>query len=126
MGLHSNTKISVVIPCYGSQNSIEKVVAEIRDTFKENNHSSYEIILISDDSPDDVYSVIKRIAREDEKISGARLSKNFGQQKASAACALASGKSSGWGWMNTLTWFMLPMKSAPMVFSEASERASTG
>ena len=92
MDSYPNKKISVVIPCYGSQNSIEKVVGGIKDGFTAHHHPNYEIILISDDSPDDVYTVIKRLAEEDRRISGARLSKNFGQH---AALMLGYRKSSG-------------------------------
>lgn len=92
MSQNPNAKISVVIPCYGSENSIEKVVFELKETFIKNNHTNYEILLICDDSPDNVYSVIKRLAKADKKIRGACLSKNFGQH---AALMLGYRKSSG-------------------------------
>lgn len=102
----NNTLISFVIPCYRSQGTIETVINEIRETINQKNaterHSeqssegtaakiparvfSYEIILVNDSSPDDVWSVIKRLAAEDHNIKGICLAKNFGQH-----CALMAG-----------------------------------
>ncbi|MCQ2055154.1 MAG: glycosyltransferase family 2 protein [Fibrobacter sp.] len=80
-------KISFVIPCYRSQNTIENVVNEIRDTVAEQNKTAddqydYEIVLVNDCSPDGVWEVIKRLATDDNKIKGICLAKNFGQHSA--------------------------------------------
>jgi len=55
-------KISFVIPCYGSENSIESVISKICKTVKE--EDDYEIICVNDCSPDNVYSVLKSLARK--------------------------------------------------------------
>lgn len=75
-------KISVVIPCYGSASTIEQVVEEIKKTVAENGKYDYEIILINDCSPDEVYSKIVKLAEADKKIKGISLAKNFGQHSA--------------------------------------------
>ena len=76
------TKISFVIPCYRSQNTIEKVVDEIRNTVLLRDGYDYEIILVNDSSPDDVWSVIKKLSGKDNKVIGINLAKNFGQHSA--------------------------------------------
>ncbi|MCB6203661.1 glycosyltransferase family 2 protein [Extibacter muris] len=76
-------KISFVIPCYGSENSIEAVVNEITDTVNTRKDKyDYEIILVNDCSPDGVWKKIQKICTDNDKIRGIYLSKNFGQQSA--------------------------------------------
>lgn len=75
-------KISFVIPCYGSEKSIASVVDEIRTTIRSREGFGYEIILVCDASPDNVYQVIEKLAREDRNIKGINLARNFGQHSA--------------------------------------------
>ena len=79
-------KLSFVIPCYRSENTIETVVQEIRDTMATRPGTDYEIVLVNDCSPDNVWQVIKRLANDDAHIKGICLAKNFGQH-----CALMAG-----------------------------------
>lgn len=74
--------ISFVIPCYNSMNSISSVVDEIDATMNLHEEYDYEIILVNDSSPDDVWSVIKRLAEEKNYIKAISFSKNFGQHSA--------------------------------------------
>lgn len=73
-------QLSFVIPCYGSENTISDVVTEIKSTIGDK--YSYEIILVNDNSPDGVWSVIAKLASEDEKVKGLSLARNFGQHAA--------------------------------------------
>lgn len=75
-------KLSFVIPCYRSENTIETVVQEIRNTIATRPGTDYEIILVNDCSPDNVWNVIKHLAAEDCHIKGICLAKNFGQHSA--------------------------------------------
>lgn len=75
-------KLSFVIPCYRSENTIETVVQEIRDTVATRPGTDYEIVLVNDCSPDGVWQVIKKLAAADNKIKGICLAKNFGQHSA--------------------------------------------
>jgi undecaprenyl-phosphate 4-deoxy-4-formamido-L-arabinose transferase len=75
-------RLSFVIPCYKSEKTIEIVVKEILDTIATRKIEEYEIILVNDCSPDDVWSVIKRLSKENDNIRGISLSKNFGQHSA--------------------------------------------
>lgn len=74
--------VSVVIPCYRSEKTIEKVVEELQDTFKQREEINYEIILVNDNSPDSVWNVIKNIVHHNRNIKGVSLAKNFGQHAA--------------------------------------------
>lgn len=80
--MNKKIDISYVIPCYRSQNTILKVVDEIETTMLEKPDLFYEIILVNDCSPDDVWSVIKKRSNEDSHIVGINLAKNFGQHSA--------------------------------------------
>lgn len=75
-------KLSFVIPCYRSENTIGTVVQEIRDTVATRPGIDYEIVLVNDCSPDNVWQVIKQLATEDSRIKGICLAKNFGQHSA--------------------------------------------
>lgn len=76
-------KISFVIPCYRSEKTIEGVVAEIKSVVSRRPEVDYEIVMVSDHSPDNVYSVIERLCREDPlHLRGMELARNFGQHAA--------------------------------------------
>ncbi len=76
--------ISVAIPCYRSQNTIEKVVGNLIWLFEEHG-DAYQIILVNDGSPDDTYQVLKKLSRENSGIIAVNLSKNYGQHAARMA-----------------------------------------
>lgn len=84
--------LSFVIPCYRSENTIEKVIAEIISVVSQKPEYDYEIIAVNDCSPDNVYSVLLKLADENEKIKIIDFSKNFGKHSAVlAGMELASG-----------------------------------
>ena len=93
MGLNTeNNKISIIIPCYKSENSIGEVVGEIINVFHKHNDYKYEIILINDCSPDNVWEKIKEISDNSLDVIGVNLSKNFGQHSAiMAGLSISSG-----------------------------------
>ena len=75
-------KLSFVIPCYRSENTITKVVDEIKKTVVTRDGFDYEIILVNDCSPDGVWNVISKLADENDNIIGINFAKNFGQHSA--------------------------------------------
>ncbi len=77
--------ISVAIPCYKSEKTIEPVVNEIRQTIAKYPEHDYQIVLVNDYPFDNTYSVIRRLCEEDEKIVGVNLSRNYGQTAAKLA-----------------------------------------
>ena len=82
--------ISYVIPCYRSEHTLENVVNEIMTVSGKLNITDYEIILVCDCSPDNVWEVIERLSREHSNIKGFLFSKNFGQHAALLAGYAAS------------------------------------
>lgn len=84
-------KVSFVIPCYRSVETLPSVVKEIKDTMKEMGNYEYEIIMVNDCSPDDTFGTIQKIVAEQPTTSvgdnctgmlGLSLAKNFGQHSA--------------------------------------------
>lgn len=75
-------KLSFVIPCYRSEHTIQTVVNEVIEQVEKRPGTEYEIILVNDYSPDQVWSVIKSLATENHRIKGISFAKNFGQHSA--------------------------------------------
>ena len=69
--------ISFVIPCYGSENTIEYVIKEIKETISFKPEYSYEIIAVNDCSPDKVYEKLVQIATEDKQVKVINFAKNM-------------------------------------------------
>ena len=77
-----NRKLSFVIPCYRSENTVTTVVDEIENTVSQRPEYDYEIILVNDGSPDNVWNIISERTKTDGNVIGINLSKNFGQHSA--------------------------------------------
>lgn len=75
-------KISFVIPCYRSENTIKSVIDEIDLIMKKISNFDYEIVLINDCSPDNVWSVIVSIVEVRNDVKAISFAKNFGQHSA--------------------------------------------
>lgn len=77
-------KISFVIPCYNSTNTIGKVVQEIKEVMNGvMSRYAYEIVLVNDGSPDGTtYDAILEIVKKEKYIKGVNLARNFGQPSA--------------------------------------------
>lgn len=74
--------ISVVIPCYRSEHTLADVVNDTIKTLSKR-RTKYEIVLVNDGSPDDVWNVIKTLTKKyPGKIVGINFTKNFGQHSA--------------------------------------------
>ena len=75
-------KVSFVIPCYRSENTLEGVILEIKEAMNKLEKYTYEVILINDSSPDNTWKTIEKLSVENENIIGVNFSKNFGQHAA--------------------------------------------
>lgn len=75
-----SNKLSFVIPCYGSEKTIEHVVNGIVDTVGDKN--PYEVICVNDCSPDGVYNVLEKLAKKNKCLKIVNLARNFGQHNA--------------------------------------------
>lgn len=77
--------ISFLIPCYGSENTIEFVIDEIKEKMLERTDYDYEIITINDQSPDNVLEKLYAMAQDDKRIKVINLAKNVGKESAMLA-----------------------------------------
>ena len=75
-------KLSFIIPCYCSENSVGGVIDEIIDTVERDGRYSYEIVCINDFSKDNTFAVLKQKATENKNIKVINFSRNFGQHSA--------------------------------------------
>ena len=74
-------EISIVIPVYNSEDSLENLVLNITEGLKEIS-TEYEIILVNDSSFDTSWEVIQKISKLTSQIKAINLRKNFGQDNA--------------------------------------------
>ncbi|MDR1603974.1 MAG: glycosyltransferase [Gracilibacteraceae bacterium] len=85
-------KLSFVIPCYGSELTIERVIAEIGLVATQKPEYDYEIICVNDSSPDNVLPLLRRLAASDPRLTVVDLSRNMGKHSAvMAGYSLATG-----------------------------------
>ena len=83
--------LSVIIPAYNEELSIERAYYTISDILKEADIEN-EIIFIDDGSSDDTYKIIKSLSDREDNIVGLHFSRNFGKEAAiSAGLASADG-----------------------------------
>lgn len=85
-------KLSFVIPCYRSEHTVSPVIDEIEAVMNQRAALDYEIIAVSDCSPDNVFSVLSDIAAKDARVTAVELAKNMGRIAAlMAGFSLMSG-----------------------------------
>jgi glycosyltransferase involved in cell wall biosynthesis len=76
--------VSIVAPVYRNAATLRELARRIATTLASTS-PDYELILVDDGSPDEAWRVIDALAREDVRVRGIRLSRNFGQHAAIAA-----------------------------------------
>ena len=84
--------ISIVVPLFNEQDSLEELIRQIQHAVQADNLGSYEVLLIDDGSNDLSWSVIETISQKHSTVHGIRFRRNFGK-----AAALAAGFSSAKG-----------------------------
>jgi dolichol-phosphate mannosyltransferase len=75
---------SIVSPVYRAEKLVDQLVRRIKAAV-EPLGMSFEIVLVDDRSPDNSWAAIVAQARQDERVRGVRLSRNFGQHRAITA-----------------------------------------
>lgn len=73
--------LSIVVPCYHSEATLQELCSRLHAALSSITEQ-YEIILIDDESPDASWGIIQDLAKNDPRIRGIRLSRNFGQHRA--------------------------------------------
>jgi len=76
--------LSVVIPVFMGKSTLNKLYIRLNDSLNKIT-DNYEIILINDASPDNVWDDIVNLCKTDNKVKGINLSRNFGQHYAITA-----------------------------------------
>jgi len=77
-------ELSVVIPIYNEEKSIEPLYEELTRELKKLS-LSYEIICVDDGSKDGTFSVLSKIHQKDRRLKVVRFRRNFGQTAALSA-----------------------------------------
>lgn len=86
-------KLSFVIPCYRSENTIMQVIREIEAKTAERPEVALEIITVNDNSPDQVLQVLKKAAETRPYLKVVDFTRNFGQHAAMiAGLSVATGE----------------------------------
>jgi glycosyltransferase involved in cell wall biosynthesis len=73
--------LSIVSPVYKAEKIIPLLVERMENAVGKIT-TDYEIILVEDGGPDNSWSVIEAIAKDNAKVKGIKLSRNFGQHPA--------------------------------------------
>jgi glycosyltransferase involved in cell wall biosynthesis len=81
--------ISVVVPVYGSPESLDELCSRIRSAL-EPVVDSFEVLLVNDASPDESWTLIEAQSRQDPRFVGIHLARNFGQHAAISAGLVVS------------------------------------
>ena len=76
--------ISVVIPCF-NEGPVVKLAHRAVSQAAANWNDSFELLLVDDGSSDDTWQHIRELNRQDSRIEGIRLARNFGHQAAVGA-----------------------------------------
>lgn len=90
--MHEPIDISIVTPVYYGehfiQTLVERIIAQLSTLV-----NNFEIIMVNDASPDNSWSMIELLSKQDSRIKGINLSRNFGQHYAiSAGLEYAKGR----------------------------------
>ncbi|MBN2386931.1 MAG: glycosyltransferase family 2 protein [Anaerolineales bacterium] len=72
---------SIVIPVYRGEATLEPLVERLGQILP-GLARKFEVILVNDDSPDDSWTVIERLAKRYRWVTGIRLMRNYGQHNA--------------------------------------------
>jgi glycosyltransferase involved in cell wall biosynthesis len=80
--IQNQPKISYVIPCYHSEQTLAGVVDEIDETMRKLADDEYEIVMVNDGSGRETWEEIRRLCQERAGRKGYDLARNFGQHAA--------------------------------------------
>lgn len=77
----AKTSLTAIIACYKDAEAIPVMHRRLTDTLTQL-ELDYEIIFVDDCSPDETVDILKRISKEDPRVTGITHSRNFGSQAA--------------------------------------------
>jgi glycosyltransferase involved in cell wall biosynthesis len=76
--------LSVVIPCYNEEESVERLLDEVHAALKPTG-LSYEVVLVDDGSRDKTFEILSQHAKTDPALTVVKFRRNFGQTAAMQA-----------------------------------------
>lgn len=76
------SKISVIVPCYNEEQTIEAFYQAITELWKSMGDRELEVMFVDDGSKDATASMIKKLSETDERVRFASFSRNFGKEAA--------------------------------------------
>lgn len=75
-------KISVIVPCYNEEDTIEAFYEAITEFWKNMSQYELEVIFVDDGSKDKTHELAKKISKADDRIRYTSFSRNFGKEAA--------------------------------------------
>ena len=75
-------KISLIIPCYNEEESLPPLYAELQRVTAEMTEYTFEMLFVDDGSKDKTLSILKEIAKSDDRVKYISFSRNFGKEAA--------------------------------------------
>ena len=73
-------KISIVVPCYNEEASLPIFYKEINRVSKEMKNVDFEFLFINDGSKDKTLSLLRELAKKDNRVRYISFSRNFGKE----------------------------------------------
>ena len=74
--------ISIVIPCYNEEKTINIICEAIQKTMEQVDDMEYELLLVNDGSSDDTLEKMQKLAEKNTRIKYYSFSRNFGKEAA--------------------------------------------
>lgn len=85
-------EISLVVPMNNEEEIVDELIFRSKKVLEQKG-KSYEIILVDDGSTDDTWLAIEKISKNENRVKGIKLARNFGQHKAiTAGLKVATGE----------------------------------
>lgn len=77
-------KLSIVVPCYNEEQTLERFYETIQESLSHCNFS-YELVLVNDGSKDHTKHIMEQLSKRDACVRFVSFSKNFGKEAAMLA-----------------------------------------
>lgn len=78
-------KITIIIPCYNEEKSLDVLYERLHNVFSQMNEYSFQILLVNDGSKDNTLGKMQELHAKDSSVSYLSLSRNFGKENAMLA-----------------------------------------
>ena len=78
-------KISIIVPCFNEEESIDIFYKETMKTIKQIKNIKYEFIFVNDGSRDNTLNILRNLGKKDNCVRYISFSRNFGKEAAMLA-----------------------------------------